>query len=335
MNSNITGEKKRRHLALHRPRGFGEDSADSSGDAAKERQMVVDAEEWRLRGICAKMGAFYDSFPKDSPYFHLAARVAAMAAVNIGDVALFDRVRRDIRAFHASGVDADLLMATELVELLIRVRLRLKDGYPKWLEQFDFAEVPLELHPFAFFLSACLAYVQGRLAEARTAAGMALAVNRCHDQIGYADMWLAMTQSAICRDQQLPEEERRWFKAAAAVACKRQFVVPFLEYSMWVDQSPAERLSMLGIRQFVDLDRQAEEYFQATVKMRNHLTGERITDKLTRRQFFIASYLKAGYSYKEIASLMGVSVGRVRNLVITIYSKLNIHSSDELQDLVW
>ena len=41
------------------------------------------------------------------------------------------------------------------------------------------------------------------------------------------------------------------------------------------------------------------------------------------------------FAYKEIAAKLGVSAGRVNNVVMGIYEKLHIHGKRQLLDHVW
>ena len=51
-------------------------------------------------------------------------------------------------------------------------------------------------------------------------------------------------------------------------------------------------------------------------------------------EFYFAQQLVDGSSYKEIAVKLGVSSGRVNDLVRQIYGKLGVHGKDELAKLV-
>jgi len=277
----------------------------------------------------------YDSVDKESPYFPLAARVAALGAINGGYVWLLDRVRSDMAKYLKGKRSAKERLAMTLIEAIIRARLRLPDGYPKWLEDFDFRDVPHEWYPLASFLAVKVAMEQGRFEAARAAAGMAIAVNDLHDRIEYAGVWMRLMYAIACRETQRHEEMEKWFREAAKMASANTIIVPFLEYAMGDGSSLETALMEVSPSLADNVDARVDQYFLMTIKMRNHLTGSHLTNKLSRRYFFVARHLNSGYSYKEIAGMMGVSVGRLRNIVMDIYTKLNIHSSEELQGLVW
>ena len=60
-----------------------------------------------------------------------------------------------------------------------------------------------------------------------------------------------------------------------------------------------------------------------------------INQKLTMREFEIASLISSGKSNSEIASVCGISLGTVKKTISNIYSKLGIHSRSELVRLVF
>ena len=76
-------------------------------------------------------------------------------------------------------------------------------------------------------------------------------------------------------------------------------------------------------------------YFVNLIRARNHYTGEHATTALSFREFYLAMLLRRDMSYKELSERFGVTVGRTKNIVSSIYDKLEIHSSGELRDLVW
>ena len=55
---------------------------------------------------------------------------------------------------------------------------------------------------------------------------------------------------------------------------------------------------------------------------------------LTEREAEVARLLAEGNSQKKIAELMGVSIGTVQTHVKAVYRKLDIHSKQQLIDLV-
>lgn len=70
----------------------------------------------------------------------------------------------------------------------------------------------------------------------------------------------------------------------------------------------------------------------------SHLNGnplENIKDKLTRREYELVQLLKEGYSYKEMAERLFVTVFTVNQHLKKVYQKLNVSSKSELISKIW
>jgi DNA-binding NarL/FixJ family response regulator len=62
---------------------------------------------------------------------------------------------------------------------------------------------------------------------------------------------------------------------------------------------------------------------------------ENIKDKLTRREYELVELLKEGYSYKEMANQLFVTVFTVNQHLKKVYQKLNVSSKSELISKIW
>ena len=70
----------------------------------------------------------------------------------------------------------------------------------------------------------------------------------------------------------------------------------------------------------------------------NHLNKnplEGIKDKLTRREYELVELLKEGYSYKEMAEQLFVTVFTVNQHLKKVYQKLNVSTKSELISKIW
>ena len=62
---------------------------------------------------------------------------------------------------------------------------------------------------------------------------------------------------------------------------------------------------------------------------------ENIKHKLTKREYELLALLKEGYSYKEMADKLYVTVFTVNQHLKKIYQKLNVASKSELISKIW
>lgn len=72
---------------------------------------------------------------------------------------------------------------------------------------------------------------------------------------------------------------------------------------------------------------------KAAKKLIDHLKGnisEQLADRLTKREMELVNFLKEGFSYKEMAKRMFVSVYTINHHLKNIYQKLGVESKSEL-----
>lgn len=71
------------------------------------------------------------------------------------------------------------------------------------------------------------------------------------------------------------------------------------------------------------------------ISFHNQFTRDNITDILTLREFHIATLVARRVPYAKIAGQYGVSVGRLKNIITDIYSKLLVSNRAELAQYVF
>ena len=128
----------------------------------------------------------------------------------------------------------------------------------------------------------------------------------------------------------------KWLDEMIRTLAPHGFLLPRLLFMHGSHKSPVEELlAEVAPDQVPRYRSLAKEYFTNLIRVRNHYTGERTTEELSFREFYLAMLLKRGWAYKELATRFTISVGRMRNIVSILYEKLHIHNRHELTDLVW
>ena len=80
---------------------------------------------------------------------------------------------------------------------------------------------------------------------------------------------------------------------------------------------------------------QWQRTFKNWISFHNQFTNDNITLMLTLREYHIALLAAHRVPYAEIARQHGISVGRLKNIMLEIYQKLFISSRDELAQYVF
>lgn len=301
-----------------------------------ELRLIAQAETRIVRGEFTGMDLFYKAIRKDGRNFLTAAVIALFGAVGSDDPVLFDAVLKDIAAFPARYGSPEAKIAVEIVMVWVRNFLRAPLACPEWLERLDLSRLPAEWRRQAAYLAvSCL----DRKGEYKAAAVLADALLNLEAEqtvkASAADIYLKMAKAAICRDEGRLEEAGRWCRAVVESARPRGIILPFLGLMLGPKSEMERALASGAPKLLAKIKRKTNGYFRNLVRFHNRYTGDRISDELTPREFYVAQALKRGLTYKEVAVRLGVSVANVHNLIVTVYGKLHVRSNRELKGKVW
>ena len=312
---------------------------------------------WQLeRGVYSNIETFYGSISKYEGLFPLYACCTLIGAIGNADRGLFDRVYADLvsrtrqnlallslsqNAQTENGMPDsrtekdDFAFGVEAVLVWIRLLLRVDAESPSWVKGMDFSAIPPDWRLVAGFLKAQVYLRDGEPEMAYMIVKMLLEVcPRCPGGT-VMRLYLMKACAEVCRDLGNADESAYWFRQLAKHAGRRGFVHPYLGMPMGT-RTPAEMsLAASAPELMKKIKRQSVSYQKVLVRFHNHLTGEKIANNLSPREFYIAQELKRKRPYKVIAEQMDISPGRINILVRTIYEKLNVHSRKELVRVIW
>lgn len=299
----------------------------------EQRKIVV----YELALAHGKTGGFqfhYDDFSKNSRYFLTVAGCFLMGAVLLGNEHLFDRVYTDVVLFGNTYNHPAAHIGAELMACWVRQYLHVEDGYPNWLLQMDFKEVPHEWRRQAAFVVAHTFLARRDFEKAYATARMLLSLFDGGPNFSSGGIRLRLVAAIACRELNRFDEMDQLYQEVAELVEPNGFVNQLIGYTIG-PSSPLER-ALKDNPEFLDRLRAfSEKHDRNLVHIHNHFTGNHRATNLTVREFFMARQLKMGKSYKEIARYLEVSPGRLHNLVVQLYEKLNIHSREEIAPYVW
>lgn len=305
-------------------------------DDSRLTQELLRCERAVARGEFAAMGCFYDSIPKDSPYFVWAAGVALIGAVGTGDGMLFDFVLGDVRAYPQRVVTEEAALAAELWGVWMRHVLRIEGNGPKWLDECDLHGIPSVWRPWALMFSSAHLAARGELVAARALASVLL--SHGHGTVPFGslmDIRLKLILADAYRDEGMMEKSAKWCREAVLSAKVHGYVLPFLTQPLGPKSALGLAIQELAPEFQPTIRRHASSYFRNVVRFHNRVTGDAVTELLAPREFYVAESLVRGLRYKEIAERLGIAYCRVNELVTCVHDKLHIHGSSELKPFVW
>lgn len=302
-----------------------------------EDRLFVEAELALVRCEFTKCRDLYGRLKTSSRYGDSSVRFGIVAAIGLGDVRLFDSVLEDLETLRRTAQDRSADIAVELVRAWVRQCLWLTDGYPEWICRFDMEGVPAVWHDPLAYLG-----VRIRLARAEFESAYATAALMMTYETDPADVitarrsYLQIIRAIACRETGRREEMMKWLRKVVRDICPHGFLLPLLLVMDGVASASVQTLlaeeAPAQLPRFREL---TKSYYANFVKIRNHFTGENVSDQLSLREMYLAILLKRGLSYKEIADRFEITVGRAKNLVAAIYTKLGVSNRKQLEGRVW
>ena len=272
----------------------------------------------------------------DDEYVLTAVRTGLIAAVGLGDLKFFDQVLSSLAQYRRRAPCSRSALVVEITEAWIRQFLWLPTGYPEWMCRFDLSDIPEPWRAAVAYLGVKIRIAQGSFESAYAAASLFLNFVCPRQDLSAACSHAKMACAVACRETGRTEEMMKWLGEAVRMLVPHGFLLPFLLFMHSSHKSPIEELIVEIAPDWVPRYRElSKRYFANLIRARNHYVDEHVTTALSFREFYLAMLLKRDMSYKDLSERFGVTAGRMKNIVSAIYDKLGIHSSGELQDLVW
>ena len=272
----------------------------------------------------------------DDKYIFVAVRMGLIAAIGLGDLKFFDQVLRSLEEYRRRAPSVQSALGVEIAVSWLRQFLWLPTGYPEWMCRFDLSDIPEPWRASVAYLGVKILIAQGSFESAYSAASMFLNFVCPRQDISIANSYAKMACAVACRETGRTVEMMKWLNEMVQLLIPHGFLLPFLLFMHSSHKSPVEELvAEIAPDRVAWLRKASKDYFANLVRARNHYTGEHVTTELSFREFYLAMLLKRNMSYKELSERFGVTVGRTKNIVSSIYDKLEIHSSGELRELVW
>ena len=177
-------------------------------------------------------------------------------------------------------------------------------------------------------------FVRKEYDSAYAAASMLLNFDSRKDVLSAFPVYEPLVCGLSCHELGHREEAFAWFRQTAEMCCPRGIILPFVLLVARLGPVMEDVIREIAPELAEKTRRIAPKFFANLLRFHNHFTGEALTTDLSPREFYLAQQLVDGSSYKEIAAKLGVSSGRVNDLVRQIYGKLGVHGKDELAKLV-
>ena len=277
---------------------------------------------------------YYETLDQKDPLYLTGVTNCVVGALGRGDLRLFDRILKDLRGYPTRNPDPHARLGREITEAWIRQFLRVKRGHPEWMVRGNLTQIPEEWKRQCAYLCVKGMFVRKEYDSAYAAASMLLNFDKRKDVLSAFPVYERLVCGLACHELGHREEAFFWFRQTAEMCCPRGIILPFVLLVAWLGPVMEDVIREIEPELAEKTRRIAPKFFANLIRFHNHFTGEALTTDLNPREFYLAQQLVDGYSYKEIAAKLGVSSGRVNDLVRQIYGKLGVHGKNELAKLV-
>ncbi|HWP79094.1 MAG TPA: helix-turn-helix domain-containing protein [Candidatus Acidoferrum sp.] len=294
-----------------------------------------EAELAYLRGDFARVMRCFGETDGDGAAKLRGAPVAVAAAVSLGDYPAYLNIESYLKDCVKAGKGGLISVFAELALASVYVSASAPKMVPGWLKEGDFGAFPPQLLPqYLHYLRTKYFLCVGRYETALAVAQTALAFGDAQKGTSHPDIYLRVGCALACHLLGREEEAKRVLLGAMRTALPHGFITPF-----------AETVSDFGglIEECVMLTYPAchdplIDQWQRTVKnwvsFHNRFTQDNLSMILSRREFYLAQLVARRVPYAEIAAKYGISVGRLKNIMLEIYEKLCISGRDELTKII-
>ena len=195
--------------------------------------------------------------------------------------------------------------------------------------------MPPQALPDALYLRAkyfqCIGQHEAALAVAQTA----ISLSPAERGIRFARIYLQMVCAVSCAHLGRTDEARQWLLETMRVTLPYGFITPFVELMTLMGGLVEQCLKQEYPDLFHAVIRQWDRTWKNWAIFHNRLTRDHIALTLTPREYHIARLAARRVPYKKIAQQHGISIGRVKNIMLVIYEKLCISSRAELSKYIY
>ena len=315
---------------------FPKDDAEKvvKGRRGKLRRLLK-MELASARGEFGRIKGYYDELDMTDDLYLAGVTVCVVGALGRGDTRLFARILKDLKDYPKRNGHPQAKLAQEITLSWIRQFVRVGTGHPEWMTRIDLTQIPDDWKRQCAYLGVKSLLMRKEYAAAYRAASLLLNFDVRSNVLAAFPTYERLVCAWTCHELGRKDESRRWFRQTLELTCKQGIILPYLLLAARIGPEMEDEIHKVSEAAATKVRKIAPDFFQNLIRFHNLFTGEKATTELTPREFYIAQQLSDGFSYKEIAKKLGVSPGRVNNVVMEIYAKLHIHGKSQLWKFVW
>ncbi len=264
-----------------------------------------------------------------------ACYMAIVTAVSMGDYRKYTEIAEYLKKYITNNTGSNISAFAEMSLAAADVSAMAPNMVPNWLKEGDFSALPVKIRPITLYIRAKYLQSTRQFEAMLTVAQTALSLCESQQGITQMDIYFRVVCAIACNCLKRSDDARRWLLEAMNLALPHGFITPF-----------AESIIALGGLVELCLKESYPDYYNAVlgqcksaiknwITFHNLFTKDNITLILSVREYHIALLVAHRVPYEKIAKQYGISVGRLKNIMLDIYGKLFVSGRDELSKYVF
>lgn len=265
-----------------------------------------------------------------------ACPVAMAATISMGDYKRYTQIDSYLKDLIKANRGPEVSALAELILATVTISLATREMAPNWLEKGDLTNLPIQAKPHALYLRAKYFQHLGKYEAMLGVAQTALVFCSMERGLMMCDIYLRLICALANYFLGRIVEAKAFLLDAMNIALPHGFITPFVE-------------SIVDFGGLVELclEQEFPEHYDVVIKQwkhtwknwiffHNELTEDNITIILSLREYHIAMLVARRVPHRRIAEHHNISIGRLKNIISVIYSKLLVSNRDELsKHILW
>lgn len=297
-------------------------------------RLIYEAELAYLRGDFKRAMDSYDKTLGDAAARLRTCPIAIAAAISMGDYRTYSQIDAYLKGYLKSDTDRKIRATAELALATAAVSVIAPNMAPDWLKTGDLNAILPQARPNAIYLRvkyfACIGKADVMLALAQTA----LSLSSPESGITMTDIYLRLTCAVSCYALEQKDEAKEWLLSAMHLALPHGFVTPFSENVTALGGIIEQCLEEEFPDAYKPVMEQCERTWKNWITFHNQFTKDNITLILSLREYHLAVLVARRVPYAKIAKQYGISVGRLKNIMLEIREKLFLSNREELEKFI-
>ena len=272
----------------------------------------------------------YEQTEGDDAVRLAACSLTIAASISTGNFTFYKEIETFLKSLIRAKISDSVTAFSELSLASAYLGAMVPSMVPKWLKDGNFSALPTQAKPDASYKRVRYFQCKGDYKSMLNVAETALTFFDSPQKNSFPGSYLKIMCAVACNALNRLEDGKRWLLDTMNVNLPYGFISFYTELIPFCC-GMMEPLIKQNYPVYYDIIiKQWKHIGPNWLAFHNKFTKDNIQSILTLREYHIAKLAAQHMPYKEIAERFSISVGRLKNIMHTIYGKLLVKNRDEL-----